>query len=304
MSFWRLAPQGISGGDDLDVTMTGRQPAAPPAVSFKENHGEDPISERWPAADAQCFWEIFVTLKPAEPSRRDLLAAAAGLSMLASSSPAASQLPVTPPSLAAGQKMRLGMVLFNDFEVLDVYGPLSMFGALKDRVEILTIAERTGIVTTGTGLSVIADVAFGEAPSLDLLIIPGGLGTRREVNNSAFLRAIRHLAEATPRVATVCTGSAVLAKTGLLDGKRATSNKMAWAWATAQGSNVLWVPKARWVEDGKFISSSGVSAGIDMALSMIAKLYGKETAMWAANRAEYRWHDDPAEDPFAELNGL
>jgi transcriptional regulator GlxA family with amidase domain len=130
------------------------------------------------------------------------------------------------------------------------------------------------------------------------------MGTRREVTNPAFLDAIRALAKATPQVATVCTGSGVLAKTGLLDGHKATTNKMAWAWATGQGAKVLWVPKARWVEDGKFISSSGVSAGIDMALALIAKLYGKDTAQWAANRAEYSWHDDPTDDPFAALNGL
>lgn len=196
------------------------------------------------------------------------------------------------------------MVLFDDFEVLDVYGPLSMFGALKDRVDIITLADKVGAVKTGSGPSVIADAAFADAPPLDLVIIPGGLGTRREVNNPAFLNAIRALAEATPQVATVCTGAAVLAKTGLLDGRRATTNKMAWKWATSQSSKVLWVPKARWVEDGKFISSSGVSAGMDMALSMIAKLYGKETAIWVANRAEYRWHEDPADDPYAALNGL
>lgn len=245
-----------------------------------------------------------MTSEPADSRRRDLLVAAAGVSFMVASGPAAAQLPTTPPMAPTGPKLRLGMVLFDDFEVLDVYGPLSMFGALKDRVQITTIAEKAGVIKTASRLSVIADFAFADAPTLDIVIIPGGMGTRREVNNPVFLSAIRSLAEATPRVATVCTGAAVLARTGWLDGKKATTNKMAWKWATAQSSNVLWVPKARWVEDGKLISSSGVSAGTDMALSMIAKLYGMETAMWVANRAEYRWHNDPTDDPYAAMNGL
>lgn len=242
--------------------------------------------------------------QPDDPARRNLLMGAAGLSLAAAAFPAAAQISTSPPTAPAGPKKRLGMVLFDGFELLDVYGPLSMFGALKDRIEIVTLAEKAGVVKSGGGPSVIADVAFADAPPLDIIVIPGGMGTRREVTRPGFLAVIRSLAEATPQVATVCTGSALLAKTGLLDGQRATTNKLAWKWATAQSAKVLWVPKARWVEDGKFISSSGVSAGTDMALALIAKLYGKDTAMWVADRAEYRWHDDPTDDPFAEMNGL
>jgi putative intracellular protease/amidase len=243
-----------------------------------------------------------MTDRPTDPSRRDLLAAAAGLSMIAAT--ATAQVPLQPPVPPTGAKKKLGMVLFDGFELLDVFGPLEMFGTLKDRVEIVMIAERAGPVKSGAGPAAIADHGFADAPKLDIVMIPGGIGTRREVNNPAFLDAFRALADATPQVATICTGSGVLAKTGLLDGVKATSNKMAWKWATAQGASTVWVPKARWVEDGKFLSSSGVSAGTDMALALIAKLYGKDMAQWVANRAEYRWHDDPTDDPFAGLNGL
>lgn len=245
-----------------------------------------------------------MSCKAAEPNRRDLLVAAAGLSLMTASTPVTAGLSATPPAPQPGRRLRIGMILFDDFEVLDVYGPLSMFGALRDRLDITTIAAKAGAIKTGSGTSVIADVALSDAPALDLLIIPGGLGTRQEVDNGAFIEAIRTLAEATPQVATVCTGAALLSKTGLLDGKKATTNKLAWKWATAQSAKVLWVPKARWVEDGKFISSSGVSAGTDMALAMIARRYGMETAMWVANRAEYQWHNDPNDDPYAALNGL
>jgi len=235
------------------------------------------------------------------PSRRSFLLAAAAA---AAATPAAAQSLLTPPVPPPGMKKTLGMVVFDGFELLDVFGPLEMFGMLKDRVEIVLIGEKAGPVKSGAGPATIADFEFADAPKLDIVMIPGGIGTRREVNNPVFLNSVRALAEATPQVASICTGSAVLAKTGLLDGVKATSNKMAWKWATAQGAKVLWVPKARWVEDGKYISSSGVSAGADMALALIAKLYGKAMAQWVANRAEYRWHDDATDDPFAGLNGL
>ncbi|MET0370889.1 MAG: DJ-1/PfpI family protein [Sphingobium sp.] len=238
-----------------------------------------------------------------DPARRALLIAGAAL---AAAAPALGrgQVPVTPPVPATGDKKRLGMVVFNGFELLDVFGPLEMFGMLRDRVEIVLIADKAGPVKSGAGPVTIADHGFADAPGLDIVMIPGGIGTRREVASAPFMAALAALADATPQVATICTGSGLLAKTGLLDGHRATSNKMAWKWATAQGPKVLWVPRARWVDDGKFISSSGVSAGTDMALALIAKLYGREMAQWVADRAEYRWHDDPLDDPFAGKNGL
>lgn len=239
-----------------------------------------------------------------DPTRRAMLAAAASLPMLANTRDAGAQVSPQPPIAATGPKKKLGMILFEGFELLDVFGPLEMFGMLKDRVEIILIAERAGPVKSGAGPAALADVAFADAPRLDIVMIPGGIGTRREVNNAAFLDAVAGLATDAPQVATICTGSGVLAKTGLLDGIRATSNKMAWKWATAQSANVLWTPRARWVEDGKYVSSSGVSAGTDMALGLIARIYGKDMARWVANRAEYRWNEDAGDDPFAAMNGL
>lgn len=241
----------------------------------------------------------------ADSTRRDvLIAAATTLSALSMTTAAAAQLSTRPPVPPSGPKKTLGMILFDGFELLDVFGPLEMFGMLKDRVEIVMIAPRAGPVKSGAGPAAIADFGFADAPRLDIVMIPGGIGTRREVNNADFLAAITAIAQATPQVATICTGSGLLAKTGLIDGIKATSNKMAWKWATAQGAKVLWVPHARWVEDGKYISSSGISAGTDMALGLIAKLYGKDMAQWVAHRAEYRWNDNAGDDPFAAMNGL
>ena len=93
----------------------------------------------------------------------------------------------------------------------------------------------------------------------------------------------------------------LLAKAGILDGRRATTNKVAFAWVASQSSRVDWQKTARWVVDGKFMTSSGVSAGTDMALGLVEKLYGRAMADSVARAAEYRWNNDPADDPFADI---
>jgi transcriptional regulator GlxA family with amidase domain len=100
-------------------------------------------------------------------------------------------------------------------------------------------------------------------------------------------------------VATVCTGSFLLARTGLLDGRKATSNKRAFQLVKRNAPAVRWIGKARWVEDGRYFTSSGVSAGMDMILVVIAKLCGREKSLEIAKRAEYEWHEDSSWDPFA-----
>ncbi len=119
-----------------------------------------------------------------------------------------------------------------------------------------------------------------------------------------FLAELTRLAEASRLVATVCTGSFLLGKTGLLDGRKATTNKRVFAQAVNYAPNVEWIARARWVEDGKYMTSSGISAGIDMTLGLIAKLRDRETSLRIARLAEYEWHEDSAWDPFALAAGL
>src|SRR5947209_20612871 len=144
-----------------------------------------------------------------------------------------------------------------------------------------------------------AEYGFADAPAFDILLIPGGFGTRTAVNNAPFLSQLAAASQRADVTATVCTGSALLARTGLLDNRPATSNKLAWNWVLQQGPQVQWIRHARWVDDGTIITSSGVSAGIDMALSLIARLNGRELALAAARFMEYRWHEDAGDDPFA-----
>ena len=201
-------------------------------------------------------------------------------------------------------KRTLGVVLFEGFELLDVFGPLEMFGLAADHFEIRLISQTGGVVASRQGPKSVCDDSFQSAPAIDVLLVPGGMGTRREVNNPVLLDWLKERSKRAELVASVCTGSALLAKAGLLDGLRATTNKMAFAWASSQSEKVQWQQQARWVEDGKVFSSSGVSAGIDMALAVIAKLVSQQAAEEAANFAEYSWQRDANCDPFASVVGV
>jgi len=203
-----------------------------------------------------------------------------------------------------GSKRTLGVVLFEGFELLDVFGPLEMFGLAADHFEIRLISESGGVVASRQGPKSICDDSFQSAPAIDVLLVPGGIGTRREVNNPVLLNWLKKRSQHAELVASVCTGSALLAKAGVLDGLRATSNKLAFVWAASQSEKVQWQQQARWVEDGKVFSSSGVSAGIDMALAVIAKLVSQQAAEDAANFAEYTWQRDADCDPFASVVGV
>ncbi len=199
---------------------------------------------------------------------------------------------------------RVGVLLFDRFQLLDVYGPLEMLGALPDHFTLTLIGPQAGPVASSWGPRTDVDHAYADAPPFDILFIPGGMGTRPLVENRAFLDWLRERGEAAEYVTSVCTGSAVLAAAGLLDGYRATSNKFAFNWVREQGPQTDWVAEARWVEDRNRWTSSGVAAGIDMALAFIAHLHGEEAAHQIADRAEYEPHTDAGWDPFAAKNGL
>ena len=195
----------------------------------------------------------------------------------------------------------LGAVLYEDFELLDLYGPLEMFGSIGTDLRIVTIAEKTGPVTSFQRPKTVAEFDFAGPPMLDLILLPGGFGTIPQLENLAMLDFLRRRAATAEVTMSVCSGSAILAKAGLLDGRRATSNKQFFDLARAQGAAVKWVEQARWVEDGPFATSSGVSAGTDMALAVIAKLYGKEIAQQIGESTEYEWQQDSTRDPFMRL---
>jgi len=198
----------------------------------------------------------------------------------------------------------LGVLLFPDFELLDVCGPLQMFGNMHGAVGIATVAEQAGPVASRQRVALRAEHTLAACPALDMLLVPGGWGTRKEVENRALRDWLVARAATAEIVMSVCTGAALLARAGLLDGRRATSNKANFQWVTTQGPAVEWVKEARWVEDGKVVTSSGVSAGIDMALAVIARIAGDQIATTLADAAEYEWHRDAGWDPYARRWGL
>ncbi len=199
---------------------------------------------------------------------------------------------------------QVAVVLFEGFELLDVFGPLEIFGALPDRFHLTMVGPSAGPVRSAEGPAVIADLAYADAPRADIVLVPGGMGTRALVADAGFLEWLSRWASDAQVVASVCTGSGLLAAAGLLDGYRATSNKRAFAWAREQSDDVEWVTEARWVEDRDRWTSSGVAAGIDMALALVAHIEGDASAITIADRVEYEWHRDASWDPFAAKNGL
>ena len=198
----------------------------------------------------------------------------------------------------------LGVVLFPGFELLDVFGPLEAFGNLPGMFRVVLVAEQAGAVASAQGPRAVADHGFADCPHLDLVLVPGGIGTREAAENDGLLGWLARRAGEAEVVTSVCTGAALLARAGVLDGRRATTNKAFFQWVADQGPKVIWVREARWIEDGKFATSAGVSAGIDMALAVIAKLEGRQVSENVARAMEYDWHTDSTWDPFAKAWGL
>jgi transcriptional regulator GlxA family with amidase domain len=195
----------------------------------------------------------------------------------------------------------VGILLFDQVEVLDFAGPFEVFSRTRidPRREAMrtdegapfhpfTVAKtRETVIATG-GLRVEPHYGFADAPRIDLLVVPGGFGTRALVHDQETLDWIRRVARDSRQVTSVCTGSLLLTTAGLLRGKRATTH-----WAAldeleklSKEGGVTVVRDARWVDDG-IISSAGVSAGIDMAFYVVEKLLGKEVADRTARYIDY-----------------
>ncbi|KAH6649471.1 class I glutamine amidotransferase-like protein [Chaetomium tenue] len=157
----------------------------------------------------------------------------------------------------------------------------------------------------------VATHSFTDAPALDVLLVPGGFGpvTLEQNNDTSIETFLRRRFDQLEYFLSVCTGSAILASSGLLNGHRATSNKALWAWVTTHGENVTWVPSARWTEDGKIWTSSGVASdavGMDMMYAFLKHLYGEDDPNLVAtmNAIEYAPHTDPHWDPFSIVHNV
>lgn len=197
----------------------------------------------------------------------------------------------------------VNVFLFEGFELLDVAGPVELLHQVRPDIVVQLVATAPGPVASAQDVELVAPTGLQEATP-DIVLVPGGRGTRVLVGDAGFLARLRAWAGAAQIVTSVCTGSAVLAAAGLLDGYRATSNKRAFTWAASHGADVTWVPQARWVHDRDRWTSSGVAAGMDMTAALIAHLLDPDAAHRAAATIELELHTDPAWDPFAEVTGL
>ena len=196
---------------------------------------------------------------------------------------------------------RVDVLLFDKFETLDVFGPVEILGRLPDIFKLNFISANGGIVESSQNVRVDTNLYTNENDIEKILLVPGGSGTREKVKDNNFLNFIKNITVQSKYIISVCTGSALLAKAGILNGKRATTNKKAFKWVTEQGKDVIWVKEARWIKDDNIYTSSGVSAGMDMALGFIEDLIGKEKALEISQSIEYFWNENSEYDPFSKI---
>jgi transcriptional regulator GlxA family with amidase domain len=192
----------------------------------------------------------------------------------------------------------VGILIFEGVELLDFAGPFEVFSAARPAshsterlLNVFTVAEEAAPVTCNNPLTVLPKYTLATSPPIDLLVVPGGRGTRTAIDRPELIAWIADRAAAATLTASVCTGSFLLAKAGLLEGKATTTH-----WGSIErmrhdfpGLDVR--EAVRWVDTGDVVSSAGVSAGIDMALYVLQRLFGKDVADATARGIEYEHWD-------------
>ena len=201
----------------------------------------------------------------------------------------------------------IGIVLFERAEELDWVGPFEVFTMAREvsggqgpasAIRVVLVNEEGGVVTGAKGLRNEVDASFADAPRFDVLLIPGGIGTRREMTNPRMLEFLAEKASECEWVTSVCTGSGVLEAAGLTQGKRITTH---WGYLPTlrenAGGETTILENVRYVRDGRLLTAAGVSAGIDMALWLVGELFGVAHARLTQRAMEY----DPAPPYAAEV---
>ncbi len=199
------------------------------------------------------------------------------------------------------ERKRVGIVLFEEIEVLDFCGPFEVFSATRlheerrreepSPFEVLLVAERPEPLRTAGEMRVIPHCTFDDCPRLHILVVPGGWGTRREVENPVMLDWLRARAQEAETLTSVCTGSMLLGFAGLLNGLRATTHWRSLDWMRDSFPLVTVEPAEHVVEDGRVFTSAGISAGIDMALKVAARYFGEDVGRATARHMEYPYPD-------------
>ena len=195
------------------------------------------------------------------------------------------------------ERRRVGILIFPDVEVLDFCGPYEVFSVTRldearrreepGPYEVLLVAEQPGPVRATGGLRVLPDHTLVDCPPLDLLVVPGGWGTRALLEHAPLLDWLRERGPRGELLTSVCTGSLLLGKAGLLDGRRATTHWRSLDWMQELLPAVTVVREEHVVEDGRLLTSAGISAGIDLALRVVARQHGEAVARATARQMEY-----------------
>ena len=198
----------------------------------------------------------------------------------------------------------VGIVIFPEVEVLDFCGPYEVFSVTRldearrreepSPFQVLLVAEQAEPVQASGGMRVIPDCTFSTCPGLDVLVVPGGWGTRREIHNEVLIDWIAQRGRQVETLAAVCTGAMLLGKAGLLDGRRATTHWRSLGWLRESFPAVTVEEHLHVVEDGHILTSAGISAGIDLALKVVARYHGEAIARATARHMEYRYPEDNA----------
>lgn len=195
----------------------------------------------------------------------------------------------------------IGILLFPDAEELDFVGPWEVFGTFVKFFDqdwrVVAVAQTREPVRAAKGLTIVPDHTFDDCPALDVLLVPGGQGTRREVDNETLISFVKRVGAACEWVTSVCTGAFILRRAGFLAGRRATTH-----WASLDRLRAeldVQVVEERFVQDGNVVTAAGVSAGIDMALYLVGLLNGPDVARNVQKFIEYY-----PEPPFAEEAGV
>ncbi len=203
---------------------------------------------------------------------------------------------------SVSHRKRVGILIFPNVEVLDFCGPYEVFSVVRlneDRrreepspFEVLLVAERDEPVGASGGLRVLPDATISTCPPLDVLVVPGGWGTRKEIDNGNLIRWIADRGRSAETLTSVCTGAMLLGRAGLLDGHRATTHWRSLGWMRDSFPDVTVEDKLHVVEEGRIFTSAGISAGIDMALRVVLRYHGEAVARATARHMEYTFPDD------------
>jgi transcriptional regulator GlxA family with amidase domain len=191
--------------------------------------------------------------------------------------------------------MNVGILIFDEVEVLDFAGPFEVFSVAGrrqnlDLFNVFVVAQVAAPVMARNRLSINPHYSIDDCPLLDIVLVPGGYGTRREMNNQVILDWVNDRAHAAQLVLSVCTGALVLARAGLLEGLDATTHAGAFDLLEQLAPNTRVLRDRRVVDNGRVILSAGVAAGIEMSLHVVAKLHGVDVAEETARYMEYPWH--------------